>query len=669
MTAISYTSDLVLIYLFETTGGVSAYGGGGAGLSADPDFAMEGTNSVNKQVTSADKGLMFDATSITIGTDDHFFIWIMGSTPGLNDIRDNHGIHASIGDGTANFVKFHVDGVDTLPLGGGKPYAIRFVNTALANFRTLVGTPGTSPTFVGGGLNTTATVKGANMGVDAARIGTGYDMVGGDTGGAGVLSGIATDDVSTSEGIFQPVPGGYALQGKLRFGSSGSLVEFIDGNTSVVFLDSIHSLTDFTEILLENASSILTLSNVAFIALGTNNPGRFETLTDTATWNMTGCTFQGIGAFVLGSGCVWTGCAWINCAPIIANSADLNGSSIEGYEGTTDTAALVWDTNEDPNGELDNMSFIKGTAATHAIELGTTSPLTVTFTGHSYSGYNASNGNDDSTILVSRTTDTVTINFTGDQPTYKSAGATVVVQASADYTINNIENPSEVTILDRDVSQLDITGTPSNQNMGDVAANERVGQSFEVTTAGKAERIRLNLRKVGTPTDFFRIRLVDGVPGSSELLISTYINGADLTTSYVEFDIDLDGKTNLSLTTTYGIEIERSGAIDASHYYQVEFDTSSVHADGVRYTYDGSWNSTTGDLLFSVMEAASEGELYHVESVTSGTTTWSHDGTARTVEVLVMATNFLQVVYLDTVDATDKSNSIVQIPDRVFANP
>jgi len=669
MTAIAYASDLSDIYMFETTGGVTAYGGGGAGLSADPDFAMEGTNSVNKQITAADKGFMYDATSITIGADDHFYVWIMGATPGLNDSRDNHGIHAAIGDSASAFVKFHVDGNDTLPLGGGKPYAIRFVNTTLTNFRTLVGSPGTTPSWVGGGLNTTASVKGANLGVDAARIGTGYDVTGGDTGGAGVFSGLAADDVSTSEGIFQPVPGGYALQGKLRFGSSGSLVEFTDSNTSIAFLDSIHSLTDFTEILLENASSVLTLSNVSFIALGTNNPGRFETLTDTATWNMTGCTFQNIADFILGSGCTWVGCTWINCDQVTANSADLNGSSIEGYEGTADTAALIWDTNVDPNGELDNMSFTKGSAATHALELGTTSPLTVTLTGHSYSGYNAANGQNDSTILVSRTTDTVTINFTGDEPSYKTAGATVVVQASADYTINGIENPSEVTILDRDIEMLDITGSATTLAFGNATATEKMGQSFQVASTAKVERVRIRLRKVGTPTDGVRIRIVNGVPGSTELLVSTPRDAADITTSFVEYDLDLDGKTSLTASTTYGFEIERTGAVNGTDYYEIEYDTGNPHTSGTRYIYNTSWGSSTGDLLCTFMEAASDNELYHVESVTTGTTTWSHNGSTREIEVLVMATSFIQVVYLDNVAAVDKSNSVVQTPDRVFSNP
>jgi hypothetical protein len=51
----------------------------------------------------------------------------------------------------------------------------------------------------------------------------------------------------------------------------------------------------------------------------------------------------------------------------------------------------------DPDGELDNCSFTKGTAATHAIEFdATNTPTTITLRGIDFSGYNAANGNNDS---------------------------------------------------------------------------------------------------------------------------------------------------------------------------------------------------------------------------------------------------------------------------------
>lgn len=451
MAVATYTSDLSDIYMFETTGGVSAYGGGGAGLGAGVDFAMEGTNAVDKQVTAAEKGFMYDNTAnFSIGADDHFFLWIMGATPGVNDTRDNRGIVVAIGDDTSNFVKFHVDGSDTLPLGGGQVYAVRYVNTTLTNFRTLVGSPGTTPSWIGGGLNTTGTSKSPNLGVDGARIGTGYDILGGTTPNtAATFSGIAADDESTSEGIFQTQEGGYGLQGKLRIGSSSTECVFRDSNTLIIIKDTIHSLTDFTEILIENASTEFDLDTVTFLGIGTNNPGRFEMITSSADVSLASCIFQNFGETVLGTGGDFASCKWIGCGIITAGGADLSGSSIQGYEGTAGTSPLVWDVATNPNGYIDSMRFIKGTAATHAIEFGTTSPLTMTIQGNEFASYNSANAQNDSTFHFKRTSGTVTLNVIGGigNLSYKSDGATIVIVPDPITTELTVKDATDFTVI------------------------------------------------------------------------------------------------------------------------------------------------------------------------------------------------------------------------------
>lgn len=469
MTVATYTSDLTDIFLFQSTSGVSAYGGGGAGLGTGADFAMEGTLCVDKQITNAEKGFMYDNVSnFTIGADDHFFLWVMGATPGICDTRNNRGIVGCIGDSTSAFVKFHLNGSDTLPLGGGRSYAIRFVNTTLTNFRTLVGTPGTTPSWIGGGLNTTATAKGANLGVDGARIGTGYDILNG-TGAdpEADFAGIAADDEGTSEGVFQTAPGGYTWKGKLRIGSSATACEFKDSDATLNLEDTRHSLTDFTEMLLEHASSILTLTRITFNALGTNNPGRFEMLTSTATANLTSCTFNNFGVTILGTGATFLNCVWINSGIVTANGADLSGSQITGFEGTADTSPLIWNVNTDPDGLLDDMTFTKGTAATHAIEFGTSAPLTMTLQSPTFNSYNASHGQNDSTFyFADRGSDvTWTVNIisgTGNF-TYKKAraGDTVVISSPVTFTLTNLVPGTEVRII-RVSDNVELDGVESS---------------------------------------------------------------------------------------------------------------------------------------------------------------------------------------------------------------
>lgn len=434
-----YTSDLTDIFMFETTTGVSAWGGGGAGLGASPDYAVEGTNAVDKQVSASEKGFMYDnTTNFTIGANDHFYIWCTLAVYGLADTRDNRGIQVNIGDDTSNFVKFHVNGSDTLPLGGAVPYAVRFNNTTLTNLRTLVGSPGTTPSWIGVGANVTGTAKFSNLAADAARIGTGYTITGG-TGAdpEATFAGIASDDESTAEGVFQTTAGGYKLQGKLRLGDISNACEFLDSNTTINLVDTPHSLTDFTEVIVTNASSILTLTNVTFVSLGTNNPGKFVCTFTGTTCNLTGVGFIDFGTTALNATSTLTNCRWIGADQITTSGATLTGSSVAGYEGTAGTAALIWNDAGDPDGNLDNMSFTKGTAATHAIEFTSAAPLTSTLRNVTTSGYNAANGNNDSTLLFAdRGTDvTWTVNIVNGTGNFSYR------KARAGDTVNIVINP------------------------------------------------------------------------------------------------------------------------------------------------------------------------------------------------------------------------------------
>lgn len=376
MAVATYTSDLALITLFESTTGISNYGGGGGAASAGIDYAIEGTNAVDKQVNATERGFLFtDAGGAwTIGADDHFYIWVCVGTYGLADTRDLRGICVAMGDDTSDFVQFHVNGGDTLPLGGMLPYAVRFVNTASTNLRTLVGTPGTSPDSIGCTANITGTARFANLAADACRFGTGYDILNG-TGAdpEANFAGIAADDLSTREGVLVEVGGGYSLQGKLRIGSASTACEFLDANGTILAADTIHSLTDFTEILVEHASSILTLTNYTFKALGTNNPGRLEMLTDTATLAMTGGGFIDWGVTVLGSASTVSGASWVGSARIDLNGADISTCNILTSSVAADEGAVFDDRTTTATTAIDELkgcTFSKGANDHHAIRFG-----------------------------------------------------------------------------------------------------------------------------------------------------------------------------------------------------------------------------------------------------------------------------------------------------------
>lgn len=658
MSAATYTSNLVDIFLFESTTGVTAYGGGAAGLTAEPDFAMEGVNAVDKQITSgADKGFLFAAAAAFVPTKyDQFYIWLYAATFGILDTLANNGVSIGMGDDTSNFVKFHVDGSDTIPVGrAGTPYVVEFKNTAVTGFRTLVGTPGTTPDNIGGGLNVTGSAKDINLGIDAARMGNGIIVLlgtGADT--EADFAGIAAADETTQEGVFQNTVGGFNLQGKIHIANSVTLCEFLDSNKNIFILDTLHGAQNLSEIIISAApapGSIVNLTNINFIAVAPkqqvvagNNPNRgqlelvnplvdaqdetsydnspttegtfaggtghaaadillmsddsqvtvdavsggvvtqftvqsnvaptasttgiigrnatagtaitqvssdgsgvdFSLTPDTdnirtgLVANMTGCAFIGFGKTKLLSAATMSNCRWIGADQVTANEADLTGSLIESFddvllvdaqdetnydnspttEGTfgpgsgsysvSDTiimtdgsvitvdaaggggvteftvdssnavqsvigvpniqlsssgsgtgfsmtpdidnlaeiASLQWLDNLDPDGELDNMTFVKGTNPTHAIELGINSPLTMTVRGLTSTGYSASDGNKDSFFWVRRTSGTVTINVIGSSGNfkYKSDGATVVVVIDPVTTLVNVKDNTGVNL-------------------------------------------------------------------------------------------------------------------------------------------------------------------------------------------------------------------------------
>lgn len=286
MAAPSYSTDLIDITLSENVTGWAALGGGASGLAAGPDFSMQGTNCVDKQVTGAEKGQVFGAgAGITFGASDHVFVWVFLATPGVANILLLRGLAIIIGTLTTAYNAFHVEGSDTYGSTGrvGKCYPIRYLtsaNTTAPNYRTLTGTPGAAPLYFGATTNITGTVKGANLGVDAIRYGTGIYITAGDVTTPASLVGTAAqnDTLANRWGVLSYTGGTYELQGKLVIGQSNTKTAtaayFVAANAFIALVNTPHSLTDFTQIILDHASTVCSLTNITIKALGTNNPGQ-----------------------------------------------------------------------------------------------------------------------------------------------------------------------------------------------------------------------------------------------------------------------------------------------------------------------------------------------------------------------------------------------------------
>jgi len=431
MVAPVYTTDLADITTAETITGWSALGGGQAGLSDETDFFIQGTQCVSKSGFTADtKGIIFSAGATTITAGDAVFGWAKQNNRNLMDIVANGGAQLLIGDGTGDFDQFYVDGSNSegSALAGWRTYAVDPTATPSAT----TGAPAAT-TFFGfqWAILGSGSLKGSPNGIDVIRHGREIRATDGDlANGYATFDGAAVFDSATTRawGLLTPIQGGYLFHGHLVLGQAATPVDFRDSNVSIIVLDDAFVSATFNEISIVDASSNVEWSNVQLTHLGTTSPTTLNLNVGTFVGDV--CRFDGAGITTFSSGQTCTNTTWAGSDQVISAGATLNGSSFNNYSGAANTSALLHNVATDPDGEFDDCSFLMGATATHAIEFGLTSPLTMTLRGCDFTGYGSTNNANDSVFHIKRTTGTVTINLVGCSTdgafSYRTDGATVV---------------------------------------------------------------------------------------------------------------------------------------------------------------------------------------------------------------------------------------------------
>lgn len=469
MAAPSYAEDLTDVDLAETTTGWSAYGGGASGLSASPDLAMQGTNCVDKNITGAatDKGQYYDnGAGITLGTGDHVWIWHFCATPGLTDTRANKGASVLIGTGGTAYCQYHVEGNNTYGAAGRVArcypidYSVRTTN-ASEPYRTVTGSPGANPQVFGGGLVTTATVKGANVGIDAIRYGTGAYLTAGELISAGdgsdnpcTFAGFqAQNDSSTNRwGILTAVGGGYELQGTFAIGQNNAgtatLARFQDSDVNVSIVDTIHAASSFNAIIIDHASTVCNWTNVSITALGTTSRGTVTVTANDPTFNVTGGTWTGLGAITFRGNTTVDGLTLRDTDIITPNGATMSDCVIDSCRNAVSITTAIGNVSN-----LSDLTFISD-GSNHGIEI-TGTATNISLTNITFSGYDSgstgspvtptSTGNE--AVYVNIASGTVSIAVSGGTiPSVRSAGATVNVTQTTDVTLTGLANPTEVRV-------------------------------------------------------------------------------------------------------------------------------------------------------------------------------------------------------------------------------
>lgn len=479
----SYTEDLTDLTMCEATTGFSALGGGAAGLGAGVDFAIQGTNAVDKQITGTTvKGMVWDnGATITMGADDHLFIWLMPATPGTMTSLATGGLRVTIGTTTSDYNDYYVQGSDTYPGGGNKCYCVRHIaGTPSPGSQT--GTPGANPQWFGGQISNTGTVRGSNFGIDAIRYGTGAYLTAGELISAGdasddpcTFAGFATQNDNTSNrwGILAAVPGGYALQGRFVVGQNNAgtatLARFADSNTTIFITDITHSLTDFTQIIVDHASTRLEWNNVSILALGTNNPGQLVFNNASSTGVVNGGTYTNIGISTLRAGFTFTGTTWRSTGIITQNGSTLTDCV---FDSSTNIHHILSD---DPS-LISGGDFTFGSG--HAVRCDTIG--TYNWNGNTDTGYTGTRGSNPTSasgstdaMFYNNSTGLITLNVGagGQAPSVRNGtGATTVVNNNVNVTFTGMKDNTEVRIYKTsDDSVVDgienaTTGTTDNRS-------------------------------------------------------------------------------------------------------------------------------------------------------------------------------------------------------------
>ena len=192
------------------------------------------------------------------------------------------------------------------------------------------------------------------------------------------------------------------------------------GSTNVTLSNGTFAATapEFVDIVLTGGTSI-SFTNINV------DRARLVTLDSTVTWN---------GGQIKNSGV------------ITASGSIFTNVTVQESTVAADASSLLWNDSGDPDGNIDGCTFVKATGtAHHAIEFGSSAPTTMTLTDLTFSGFNASNGQNDSTLnFTDGSGKNYTVNLVGcsGNISYKVAGTSTVTLVTS--------VPVTVTVVDKD---------------------------------------------------------------------------------------------------------------------------------------------------------------------------------------------------------------------------
>jgi len=147
---------------------------------------------------------------------------------------------------------------------------------------------------------------------------------------------------------------------------------------------------------------------------------------------------------------------------------------------------------------------------------------------------------------------------------------------------------------------------------------ERVGQKFQLATATgwTVRSVAVQARKIGAPTDNFRMRIYSDSGGNpNAVLAMVTVAAADVATSADWVSADLATNLALSPATNYWIVVDSTGSPSAATGYAVGIETAATYPRGNLKVYSGSWAANVPDADMPFLLLGSEATSLQMEEM------------------------------------------------------
>lgn len=390
------------------------------------------------------------------------------------------GMGIILGDGTDR-IGYHVGGNDAV----GIPLATFFSSYKL-DVSVIVAAPGTDFTVQAGSEANLAQTAITQIGIQTHHLAKAngpsdncfYDAFryiandsyaltinGGTSGTPETMADVVGDDATNGWGLTSnPVADQYYFFGPTEWGEDAAAANhyFTASNEQWYWLGDNgggHSVgaTHMPMRVIGNATDTgsFVITNVVIVNTGTG--AEFDcSSADVNTLEIDGCTMIGLASFSApssgGTSRFCTNTIFSQCGQVTHNGASMNNCSVLDSTVAADEGALFYDEAADPDGEMDGMTFTKGTNSHHAIRFGTNVPATMTLRNCTFNGFGSTEDATDAIFRFDDTTGSITLNLVGcsnDGGAFSKDDA-----AGVDVTISIDPVTTEITVNDNNGAAL-----------------------------------------------------------------------------------------------------------------------------------------------------------------------------------------------------------------------